>query len=674
VNLAENSYTIVIGSGMLSSLGKCCADIGLGSRVAIITNPTVNAIYGVIVRCSLAEAGFAITMIEIPDGEEYKNIATLSGVYDALIEAGLDRKSFIVALGGGVVGDLAGFAAATYMRGIPFVQVPTSLLAQVDSSVGGKTAIDHPRGKNLIGAFFQPRLVVIDVGTISTLPDREYRAGLAEVVKYGIAIDLPFFDSLEQHAEEIIAKDLGCLETVIRRCCEIKAHVVELDEKESGLRAVLNYGHTLGHAFETVAGYRELVHGEAVALGMVLAARVSANLGHCSDADVERVSALIKRFGMRTLPPETKRANLLDAIVTDKKSRNGTISFICNQGIGNFAIEQLLPEKLLTLSELEVFMKNNDSSAWSEIKSLDDRLSKEPDSFCFSKLSELYLSVGLVADALHTARQGVAKHPDYLDGQRALAMACNASGLYGECRTILEKVTAAMPADIAAQKLLAGLLLEAGDKASAIKVYTTVLDFRPDDAQIKTQLEELQHTDAGLLKVVSPSEPHASDEKADEDIEVAVYELSADDIIQDENDAFDKDVMPAVVQSVAGPHISGHHDPLSTLTLAELYEQQGFIAKSLEIYRTILADDSGNIQLKAKIAALECQQSTSQNTEVHASTRDFENDQKTFVSASLGGDVLAPLTSSSFVHQAADNVVGTLDRWLENIRRIKACR
>jgi len=354
VDLAENSYDILIGGGLLPTLGQRCLDAGLGARVAVITNPTVNALYGKTAMASLAEAGFAGTLVEMPDGEEYKNATTLSAVYDALIEAGLDRRSCIVALGGGVVGDLAGFAAATYLRGIPFVQVPTTLLSQVDSSVGGKTAIDHPRGKNLIGAFYQPRLVLIDVETLATLPEREYRAGLAEVIKYGVAIDLPFFEYLEQHAEDIAAKDRGCLEYVIRRCCEIKAHVVELDEKESGLRAVLNYGHTLGHAFETVAGYRELVHGEAVALGMVLAARISSSLGHCSAADVDRISRLITRLGLQTLPPEADRARLVEAIVTDKKSRNGSISFICNHGIGSFAIEQLVPDKMLTLSGLEV--------------------------------------------------------------------------------------------------------------------------------------------------------------------------------------------------------------------------------------------------------------------------------------------------------------------------------
>jgi 3-dehydroquinate synthase len=354
VSLADNSYDILIGSGLLPSLGSRCAAIGLTSSVAIITNPTVNALYGDIVRCSLAEAGCAVTIIEIPDGEIYKNAETLTHVYDTLIESGLDRKSFIVALGGGVVGDLAGFAAATYLRGIPFVQVPTTLLAQVDSSVGGKTAIDHPRGKNLIGAFYQPSLVLIDVDTLATLPEREYRAGLAEVIKYGVALDLPFFEYLEQHVDAIGAMDQGCLETLIYRCCQLKANVVELDEKESGLRAVLNYGHTLGHAFEMLAGYSELVHGEAVALGMCLAARISAELGHCTATEIERIVLLLTRFGLLTQPPLVDRGRLLRAILADKKSKDGSISFICNLGIGNFAVERLLPEELLTLSGLEV--------------------------------------------------------------------------------------------------------------------------------------------------------------------------------------------------------------------------------------------------------------------------------------------------------------------------------
>ncbi len=354
VKLADHSYDILIGSGILSTLGDCCVKAGLASRSAVITNPTVNALYGETVRRSLVAAGYTVSIIEIPDGEVYKNSETLSGVYDALIEAGIDRSSFVVALGGGVVGDLAGYAAATYLRGVPFVQVPTTLLAQVDSSVGGKTAIDHPRGKNLIGAFYQPRLVLIDVKTLTTLPLREYRAGLAEVVKYGVALDRPFFEYLENHVNDIVAMELGCLETAIYRCCQIKAEIVEQDEKETGLRAVLNYGHTLGHAFEMLAGFSNLVHGEAVTIGMVLAARISQTMGHCSEAEIIAIKSLLERFGLPCEPPIVERQKLLKAVMTDKKVSGGSITFICNRGIGNFAMEKLSPEELLTLSGLEV--------------------------------------------------------------------------------------------------------------------------------------------------------------------------------------------------------------------------------------------------------------------------------------------------------------------------------
>jgi len=354
VNLGENSYDIQIGSGSLPALGQGCVTCGLTGRAAVVTNPTVNALYGDMVRHSLTSAGYSVTMVEIPDGEEFKNAVTLNSVYDALIEAGLDRKSFIVALGGGVVGDLAGFAAATFLRGIPFVQVPTTLLAQVDSSVGGKTAIDHPRGKNLIGAFYQPRFVLIDVETLSTLPKREYCAGLAEVVKYGIAIDGSFFDYLERHADALLSMERECVMTVIQRCCALKAQVVEQDEKEAGIREALNYGHTLGHALETLAGYRSLVHGEAVAIGMALAARICALRGECLDDDVARIVKLLNGLGLSVTPPAVEPSRLLDALLKDKKSREGSINFICNRGIGNYTVARFTPEELLNLSGLGV--------------------------------------------------------------------------------------------------------------------------------------------------------------------------------------------------------------------------------------------------------------------------------------------------------------------------------
>ena len=354
VNLGENSYDILIGDGSLSALGRECSVRGLSGRVAVVTNRSVAGLYAGRIRKSLAEAGNQVTVVEIPDGEEYKNSATLNHVYDDLIEAGIDRKSFIVALGGGVVGDLAGFAAATYLRGIPFVQVPTTLLAQVDSSVGGKTAIDHPRGKNLIGAFYQPRLVLVDVETLSTLPQREFRAGLAEVVKYGVAIDQTFFGYLERNSGKILAMERECLTHIIQRCCELKARVVELDEKESGLRAILNYGHTLGHAMETLSGYNELIHGEAVSIGMALAARVSMACGYCNDQDIARIVDLLSRLGLPHDTPRSERNRLLETLLTDKKSHGGVIKFICNRGIGDYAMENLTTEQLLILSGLEV--------------------------------------------------------------------------------------------------------------------------------------------------------------------------------------------------------------------------------------------------------------------------------------------------------------------------------
>lgn len=353
VGLGNNSYEILVDSGILPDLGNSCAAIGLTGGAAVISNPLVNELYGQTVHKSLVMAGFETVSILVPDGEEFKNAETLNSIYDQLIEAGIDRSSFIVALGGGVVGDMAGFAAASYLRGIPFVQVPTTLLAQVDSSVGGKTGIDHPKGKNLIGAFYQPRLVVADVHTLTTLSDREYRAGLAEVIKYGVVLDATLFAFLEQHVDAVAKRDAGCLAEVVRRCCAIKAGVVEQDERESGLRAVLNYGHTLGHAFETSAGYGVLIHGEAVAIGMVLAARISEKLGFSAPVDTQRIEALIDAYGLPSQAPRVRREQLLDALANDKKSKGKMISYVCNRGIGAHAFHRVSADDLFVLNGLE---------------------------------------------------------------------------------------------------------------------------------------------------------------------------------------------------------------------------------------------------------------------------------------------------------------------------------
>lgn len=347
IQLDSRTYDINIGSRLLSGIGSACKEAGLEGQAAVITNPTVASLYAEPVLSSLAAAGYAPFAVEMQDGEEYKTGATLDMVYDRLLEAGLDRRSFIVALGGGVVGDLAGFAAATYLRGIPFVQVPTTLLAQVDSSVGGKTGIDHPRGKNLIGAFYQPQLVLADLDTLNTLSERHYLAGLAEVVKYGAVLDGDFFSLLESGVDRLLKRDAELLGEVVASCCKIKAWVVEQDEREAGLRAVLNYGHTLGHAFETIGGYRDLVHGEAVAMGMALAADISFRNGFCSVQDRDRIVGLLQRLGLPVTAPSALPAEqLIAALSSDKKNRSGTLSYICNRGVGGHAVLRITPADL----------------------------------------------------------------------------------------------------------------------------------------------------------------------------------------------------------------------------------------------------------------------------------------------------------------------------------------
>ncbi len=341
VALGERSYDITLGAGILHSLGSTCRVLGLSGTAAVVSNTTVAPLYYDRVRASLEEAGYRVVLVELPDGEGYKNSATLNLIYDGLVDASLDRGSFIVALGGGVIGDMAGFAAASYLRGIPFVQVPTTLLSQVDSSVGGKTGINHPRGKNLIGAFYQPRAVLIDVATLDTLPEREYLSGLGEIVKYGAVLDSDFFSFLETNARRLVARDTDALIHAVGRSCAIKARVVESDEREGGVRAVLNYGHTLGHAVETLTGYTRYLHGEAVAIGMVQAARISQSLGFCSQADRERVESLLALFGLPRELPVFSAGAYAEALSHDKKVRESGLLFICNLGIGAYRMERV---------------------------------------------------------------------------------------------------------------------------------------------------------------------------------------------------------------------------------------------------------------------------------------------------------------------------------------------
>jgi 3-dehydroquinate synthase len=349
VSLGNRSYDIKIAPGLIDRLGRECARLKLAARCAIITDTNVGKRYAKTAFNSLATAGFSPSLMIVQPGEAAKRLKTLCTCYDQLAIHRLERKSFIVALGGGVVGDLAGFVAATYLRGLTFVQVPTTLLAQVDSSVGGKVGVNLKAGKNLVGAFFQPRLVACDLDTLKTLPDREFRAGLAEVVKYGIIYDARLFTQIERDLPKLLRRDLKTLAAVIARCCEIKAEVVGKDETEGGLRAILNFGHTIGHAIENISGYGKFLHGEAIAIGQVAAARLSRQLLDLPKADVTRIEHLFRRAGLpsKIRLKSSQRPKLLKAVRLDKKVSGGEIKFVLAEKIGKVIWGQRVSDELI---------------------------------------------------------------------------------------------------------------------------------------------------------------------------------------------------------------------------------------------------------------------------------------------------------------------------------------
>jgi 3-dehydroquinate synthase len=337
VALGSRSYPIHIGSGLIGSANLYSPHLGGGSA-AIVTNAVVAPLYLGKVRQAVQAAGARCTEIIVADGEQAKSWQGVEQVVDALVAARLGRDSLVVALGGGVIGDLAGFAAAIYQRGVPFVQVPTTLLAQVDSSVGGKTAINHAHGKNMIGAFHQPRAVISDVATLATLPERELRSGLAEVIKHGFALDAAFVDWLESNIEKLVAREPGALVHAIRRSCELKARIVAADERESGARALLNFGHTFGHAIEAGTGYGAWLHGEAIAAGMVMASELSSRLSGLTTADVKRVRNLLSRAGLPVTGPALAPEKLMELMALDKKAARGRARFVLLEAIGRAAL------------------------------------------------------------------------------------------------------------------------------------------------------------------------------------------------------------------------------------------------------------------------------------------------------------------------------------------------
>ena len=345
INLGKRSYDILLGSGLLGKLGECLSRIVKPSRIVLITHPSLFKIYGDKVLSGFKDQGWAVDLIEIEEGETSKTLGQAEKIFDRLLDLKCDRKSVLIALGGGVIGDLVGFVAATFQRGVPFVQVPTTLLSQVDSSVGGKTAVNHPKGKNMIGAFYQPCLVLADLDTLQTLPQKEFRAGLAEIIKYGVISDSSLFEYLEKNVEKILQLDKKCLEYIIKTSCSIKAEVVEKDELENHYRMILNFGHTLGHAIEALTHYSKFIHGEAVAIGMVYAAKLSQKLGKCQEGIPRRLDRLVRKFGLPADLPDLQAKAIIESLYHDKKTMNHKIKFILVKEIGIVEIVDDIPEE-----------------------------------------------------------------------------------------------------------------------------------------------------------------------------------------------------------------------------------------------------------------------------------------------------------------------------------------
>ena len=354
VNLGTRSYRIVIGVGALSAIGAELARLKVGRKVALVTDPAILALHGAVVTQSLGAASFDVTTVLLPEGERAKTLDVAASTWERFLDAGLNRSSTVVALGGGAVGDLAGFAAATYMRGVNLVQLPTTLLAQVDASIGGKTAIDHPRAKNLIGAFYQPRLVLADTAALLTLPERELRSGLAEVIKHGIVLDAAYFDEVERDSAALMKREPATLERIVAGSCRLKASVVERDEQEAELRHVLNYGHTIGHAIEAVTGYRRFAHGEAVSLGIAAEAGIAERLGLAEPTTRARQLRLLEAVGLPVRGVGEAPERVVEALARDKKAKDGRVPFVLAPEIGAFRLVFDVPRTVIldALAEL----------------------------------------------------------------------------------------------------------------------------------------------------------------------------------------------------------------------------------------------------------------------------------------------------------------------------------
>lgn len=355
VELGERSYPVLIGSGLIAECGPRFTEHGVKGRILVVTNPTVAEWYLEPLLDSLRATGYQAEAVQVPDGEEFKSLEQASAIYDKLVEGKYDRKSVLVALGGGVIGDLTGFVAATYMRGVRFIQVPTTLLAQVDSGIGGKTAVNHPRGKNLIGAFYQPALVLSDVTALRTLPEREFSSGMVEVIKHGVILDREYFELLQAELPAIRERAPAVMVKVVAGSCRIKARVVQEDETETGQRAILNFGHTIGHALESVTDYQYYKHGEAVAVGILAAIKIASRIGLLEEADLEqRLRSLFESLNLPTSIPGLSTEQIWALLYLDKKVEYGKVRWVLPKSLGQVVITTAVPAETVkdTLMEL----------------------------------------------------------------------------------------------------------------------------------------------------------------------------------------------------------------------------------------------------------------------------------------------------------------------------------
>lgn len=576
VGLQDRSYPIVIGSGIADQLPVYLDEIGFPRTLAVVTNDVVGPLYAEALVATLGSFAQKIEVITVPDGEQYKNLDTFNQVINELINSGFDRSCGLIALGGGVVGDLTGFVAASYLRGVPFVQVPTTLLAQVDSSVGGKTAVNSSLGKNLIGAFYQPRLVLIDVAMLKTLPEIEFKAGMAEVIKYGVIRDREFFSWLDEHVNVLLEQSPECLIQAVKRSCQIKADVVENDEKESSLRAILNYGHTFGHAIEHLTGYGVIRHGEAVAIGMSVAATISNKFDCCSREDVVRIQQLLHKFDLSTEIPGFSLEEYLQAIWRDKKVQYGSLRYVLNRGIGDCLIQELeSPQAVFaellappTAPEKESDQAEVPSSLLGKIAAYTEILSKDPQSTIFVSLSEAYRQLGMLEDALEIALKGTAVLKGHAPGFACLGRLYIKQNELSKAAAAFEEALRLDASNPQALKEMAKVCQGHGEPERARHYLKRVLEIYPDDQIAAKMLDALGPEEISEPVVASEPGIELLDQQPSEEVPDGSSTTST---------------------------------PIYTETVGDLYRKQGLLEEAAAIYRDILRVDPQRETVRFKL-------------------------------------------------------------------------